>query len=190
MRAPILMTCGALGMYVLGLAPSPLLAQTAPFGFGRPATGEEVAALDIDVRPDGQGLPDGRGTPAEGETVYAARCAACHGKTGREGPADILVGREPREGFPFGRNPALPRTIGNYWPYATTLYDYIRRAMPPASPGSLSADETYAVVAYLLLLNELVPADVVIDRASLPRVVMSAKDRFVVDPRGGPGRGR
>lgn len=160
--------------------------QPASFGFGRPATPAEIAALDIDARPDGTGLPPGRGTPAEGDAVYAARCAACHGKTGKEGPNDILVGREPREGFPFARDPRLTKTIGNYWPYATTLFDYIRRAMPPDAPGSLGDHEVYGLVAYLLFLNELIPADAVIDASSLPKVIMPAHDRFVPDPRGGP----
>ena len=154
------------------------------------ATPAEIAGWDTDVGPDGTGLPQGRGTPSDGEPLYAARCAACHGKSGREGPNDVLVGREPREVFPFGRNPALPRTIGNYWPHATTLFDYVRRAMPPNSPGSLTDDETYGVVAYLLLLNELIPADAVIDAASLPKVVMPARNRLVVDPRGGPKQGK
>jgi cytochrome c len=164
--------------------------QPSRFGFGRAATPAEIAGLDIDVGPDGTGLPEGRGTPSDGEQIYAARCATCHGKSGKEGPNDVLVGREPREGFPFGRNPALPKTIGNYWPYATTLFDYVRRAMPPNSPGSLTDDETYGVVAYLLFLNELIPADAVIDATSLPKVVMPARNRFVVDPRGGPKQGK
>jgi cytochrome c len=142
--------------------------------------------LDIDIGSDGRGLPDGRGTVAEGEAIYAARCAVCHGRTGREGPQDVLVGREPRDGFPFGRDPALKKTIGNYWPYATTIYDYVRRAMPTNAPGSLQDDDVYDVVAYLLFLNELIPADAVIDRTTLPKIVMPARDRFVVDPRGGP----
>lgn len=175
-------------------AAAPSRAQTASpparFGFGRTATPAEIAELDIDVGPDGSGLPEGRGTSADGEKIYAARCAACHGKTGREGPNDVLVGREPREGFPFGRDPALPKTIGNYWPYATTLFDYVRRAMPPNSPGSLTDDEIYAVVAYLLFLNELIPADAVIDATSLLGVAMPARNRFVVDPRGGPKQGK
>jgi cytochrome c len=156
------------------------------FGFGRPATSAEIAAWDIGVRPDGKGLPPGRGTSADGAPIYAARCASCHGKTGKEGPNDRLVGREPRDGFPFARDPALPKTIGNYWPYATTLFDYIRRAMPSDAPGSLSSDEIYGLVAYLLYLNELIPSDAVIDATSLPKVVMPARDRFVPDPRGGP----
>jgi cytochrome c len=163
---------------------------SVPFGIGRPATVADVAAWDIDVGPDGRGLPAGRGTPADGERTYAVHCAGCHGKTGREGPNDALVGRDPREGFPFGRDPRLRKTIGNYWPYATTLFDYVRRAMPPAAPGSLSDTEVYGLVAYLLFLNELVPADAVMDGVSLPAVVMPARDRFVVDPRGGPTKSR
>lgn len=90
----------------------------ARFGFGRPASSEEIRAWDIDVRPDGTGLPPGGGTVAQGAAIYADRCAACHGVAGRHGPFDALVGREPRAGFPFGRDPSLERTIGNYWPPA------------------------------------------------------------------------
>lgn len=169
-------------------------AQPAPvpraprFGFGRPATAEEIRAWDIDVRPDGAGLPPGRGTVAQGKEVYAAKCAACHGEAGRNGPFDALAGREPRGGFPFGRDPSLVRTVGNYWPYATTLYDYIHRAMPWTQPGSLEPDEVYGLVAYLLFLNEIVPEGAVLDAASLPKIVMPARDRFVRDNRrGGPG---
>src|SRR5712692_7903003 len=141
----------------------------ATFGIGRPATPAEIAALDIDVGPDGAGLPPGRGTPAEGATIYAARCAGCHGRTGQEGPNDPLVGRLPGDAFPFARDPRVPKTIGNYWPYATTVFDYIRRAMPPDKPGSLRDDEVYSLTAYLLALNELIPADAVIDATSLPK---------------------
>ncbi|PYQ07385.1 MAG: hypothetical protein DMF82_03895 [Acidobacteria bacterium] len=158
------------------------------FGFGRPATAAEIGAWDIDVRPDGAGLPPGRGTVAQGKAVYAAKCAACHGEAGRNGPFDALVGREPRSGFPFGRDPSLVRTIGNYWPYATTLYDYVHRAMPWTQPGSLEPDEVYGLVAYLLFLNQIVSQNAVLDAATLPKVVMPARDRFVRDNRrGGPG---
>ena len=162
--------------------------EPASFGIGRRATEADIKAWDIDVRPDGTGLPPGRGTVAEGEPIYAAKCAACHGKTGKEGPNDKLVGREPRDGFPFARDPSIAKTIGNYWPYATTIFDYIRRAMPPNALGSLQDHEIYSLVAHLLYLNELIPADTVIDATSLPKVVMPARDRFVTDPRGGPKR--
>jgi mono/diheme cytochrome c family protein len=160
--------------------------EPARLGIGRPATPAEIAAWDVDVDPDGTGLPPGRGTSADGEPIYAARCAGCHGKTGREGPNDRLVGRVPNDAFPFARDPSIPHTIGNYWPYATTVFDYIRRAMPPDAPGSLKDNEIYGLVAYLLTLNQLIPADAVMDATTLPKVVMPARDRFVPDTRGGP----
>ena len=159
--------------------------QTATrYGVGRPATRAEIAAWDIDVNPSGEGLPAGRGTAAQGARVFAAKCAACHGAEG-EGlaAAPALVGREPREGFPFGQSLKYVRTVGNYWPYATTLYDYINRAMPPDAPGSLEADEIYAVVAWILSRNEIVGPTTIIDAASLPRVRMPARGRFVPDDR-------
>lgn len=159
----------------------------ATFGFGRAPTEEEIRALDIDVMPDGTGLPEGEGTVAEGEEIYYRMCAACHGVTGTEGPDDRLVGREPREGFPFGDTRGLTKTIGNYWPYATTLYDYTYRAMPFDAPGTLEPDEVYALVAFVLFKNEIVGEDAVMNRETLPRVQMPARDRFVPDDRtGGP----
>lgn len=157
------------------------------FGFGRPASAEEIAAWDLDVAPDGAGLPPGNGRPLAGATVYARKCAVCHGRSGTEGPFDRLVGREPRARFPFGRDPALVKTVGNYWPYATTLYDYINRAMPLDAPGSLTPDEVYRLVAFLLWRNEIIESGVEINAHTLPRVIMPARDRFVLDNRrGGP----
>jgi cytochrome c len=151
------------------------------FGFGAAADSSKIIAWDVDARPDGVGLPPGRGTVQEGERVYQQHCAACHGPTGTEGRGGRLVGMEPWGDFPASR------TVGNYWPYATTLYDYIVRAMPQAAPGSLSADQTYAVIAYLLHLNQIIPADAVMDATTLPAVKMPARDRFVPDDRtGGP----
>ena len=162
-------------------------AAPATFGLGRPASAEEIKAWDIDVMPDGTGLPPGSGNPAQGAVLYGRKCAACHGKTGTEGPADRLAAREPRQGFPFGRDPTLAKTIGNYWPYATTLYDYINRAMPLNAPGSLEPDEVYSLVAFLLWRNGIVTDTAVINARTLPRVVMPAHDRFVLDNRrGGP----
>ena len=155
--------------------------QPKTFGIGRPATEAEIKAEDIDVGPDGVGLPPGKGTAAEGAVVYAAKCAQCHGKTGKEGPNDVLVGRGE---FPSGADTTSRRTIGNYWPYATTVFDYIRRAMPPDAPGSLKDNEIYGLVAYLLTLNQLIPADAVMDATTLPKVVMPARDKFVPDTRG------
>jgi len=158
------------------------------FGLGIEAEAERIALWDRDVRPDGVGLPSGSGRPADGERVWVAQCSACHGPTGREGPNDRLIGREPREGFPFGADrSAGPRTVGNYWPYATTLFDYVTRAMPQNAPGSLTADETYAVIAWILARNEIVPEDAVMDASSLAAVRMPAAGRFVPDNRrGGP----
>ena len=165
-----------------------LAAQKPPatFGIGRAATPAEIAALDIDVGPDGAGLPPGKGTAADGAPIFAARCASCHGKTGKEGPNDVLVGRLAGDAFPFAQDARTPKTIGSYWPYATTVFDYIRRAMPADAPGTLKDDEVYALVAFLLVQNELVPADAVIDAAALPKVKMPARDHFVPDKRGAP----
>ncbi|HYB96515.1 MAG TPA: c-type cytochrome [Vicinamibacterales bacterium] len=156
-----------------------------PLGIGRAATPEEIAKLDIDVRPDGKGLPEGRGSVADGAKVYAAKCASCHGKNGEGASFDRLVATDSGKNFDFAINPKLPRAVGNYWPYATTLYDYTYRAMPFMQPGTLSADETYAVVAYILHLNKIVPENAVMDRTTLPAVKMPARDRFVMDNRKG-----
>ena len=159
----------------------------ASFAIGRDATPAEIAALDIDFGPDGAGAPPGSGSVAEGKLVYDLKCVACHGPTGTEGPNDRLVGREPGDAFTFGEARGTRRTIGNYWPYATTLFDYVKRAMPMTFPGSLSDNEIYAVAAYLLFLNEIIPEDAVMDAETLPAVVMPARDRFVPDNRvGGP----
>jgi hypothetical protein len=159
----------------------------AHYGLGRPATPEEIRAWDVSVMPDGTGLPSGIGTAAQGASIFTQKCARCHGPTGVEGPFDRLVGREPRQGFPFGRADSLTRTIGNYWPYATTVFDYINRAMPYDAPGSLKPNEVYGVVAFLLWRNEIIGDTAVMNARTLPRVRMPARDRFVLDNRrGGP----
>ena len=163
--------------------PSLVPAQQAPqrFGFGRQANAARIAAWDIDVRPDGEGLPAGSGTVAAGGAVFQQRCASCHGATGTEGPARRLVGTEPWGEWPVNAS------VGNYWPYATTLYDYMVRAMPQDAPGSLTANETYAVIAWILNQNKLVPDNAVMDATTLPLVSMPGKDHFVPDDRtGGP----
>jgi len=118
-----------------------------------------------------------------------AQCASCHGAKGEGTPGNPpnppLVGREPREGFPFGNDPKLVRTVGNYWPEATTLFDYIKRAMPLTAPGVLTDDEVYSLTAYLLVANEILPAGATLDSASLVAVKMPAKGRFVPDNRRG-----
>ena len=182
---------GATLSVTVAMTGAALFAQApARFGFGRPATPQEIAAIDSDVMPDGRGLPPGRGTSAEGAVIYAAKCAQCHGKTGTEGPNDILVGREPRTGFVFAQNPELPHTIGNYWPYATTVFDYVRRAMPPTAPGSLTNDEVYALTAFLLHANELIAANAVMDHSTLAQVVMPARQYFVPESRPAPPKPR
>jgi mono/diheme cytochrome c family protein len=156
------------------------------FAIGQDATPAEIAALNIDFGPDGADAPPGSGSVAEGKVVYDSKCAGCHGPTGQEGPMDRLVGREPREGFPFATR-RLRKTVGNYWPYATTIFDYVNRTMPITSPGSLTANEVYAVAAYILFLNEIIPVNAVMNARTLPAVVMPARDRFVPDNReGGP----
>ena len=158
-------------------------ASPVRYGLGRPPSDGELARLDIDVRPDGKGLPDGRGTVAEGRRLYAARCVACHGPSGVEGPNDRLVNQLKPGEFPFAIDPTAPRTIGSYWPYATTLFDYLRRAMPMTAPGSLTDDEVYSLTAYLLALNRLIDEAAIIDKTSLPRVRMPAASRFKMDDR-------
>jgi hypothetical protein len=156
------------------------------YEIGRAATPEEIKAQDIDVGPAGLELPEGKGSVSQGAMVYGAKCASCHGLKG-EGiaPFPKLVGRDPRDGFPFGRDGALSRTIGNYWPHATTVFDYVRRTMPFLQPGSLANDEVYAVTAWLLAQNEIIPADATLDAAGLRAVKMPARDRFVRDDRKG-----
>lgn len=156
------------------------------FGIGTVATRARIAAWDTDIGPEGAELPPGKGSAREGAEIFRAQCAACHGANG-EGMAPVfpaLIGRDPRgENFDFAADPSIPRTIGNYWSHATTLYDYIRRAMPLYTPGSLSADETYAVTAYLLAANQVIPHTTVLDAAALRAVQMPARNRYVADDR-------
>jgi hypothetical protein len=156
------------------------------FGFGRQPTADEIRRVDIDVGPDGVGLPQGNGTAAQGATLYAAKCAACHGASA-EGTAVAvaLVGRNPGDAFDFAssRDKERTKTVGNYWPYATTLYDYIHRAMPFDKPGTLTPDEVYSLVAFVLARNGIIKDDAVIDARTLPAVRMPARDRFVPDDR-------
>jgi cytochrome c len=153
----------------------------ASHDIGTPLTGQDLAAWNIDIAPNGRGLPAGSGDVATGAHIFAEKCAACHGAQGQGGLGDQLIGGQ---GTLTSAKPK--RTVGSYWPYATTLFDYIRRAMPYNAPESLSADEVYAVSAFLLNQNGIVPANTRLDAALLPRVVMPNRDGFVADPR--PGR--
>lgn len=151
------------------------------FGFGRLATSREIDSLDIDVSPDGAGLPRGAGRSSIGKEIYGKKCAVCHGETGTEGPFDKLVA------FPAA-NDSLKRAtkaIGTYWPYATTLYDYINRAMPYNTPGTLTPDEVYSLTAFLLHMNGIIDSTIVIDERTLPLVEMPARNLFVEDDRRG-----
>ena len=170
---------------VLTMVCSGIVVAQKPLGIGRAATAEEIKAIDIDVMPDGRGLPAGSGTVVEGAKVYAAKCASCHGKNGEGATSERLVATDAGKNFDFATNAKLPRAVGNYWPYATTLYDYTYRAMPFMQPGTLTPDETYSLVAYILALNKLVPDDGVMNAKTLPQVKMPARDRFVIDNRKG-----
>lgn len=150
-------------------------------GLGVAASQDEIAAADLSIPPDGSGLPPGSGLARDGAGIYAAKCLACHGPEGAGQPFDRLVGGR---GTLRGAKPV--RTVGSYWPYATTLFDYIRRAMPYPAPHSLSSDETYALTAYLLHLNDIIAEDAPMNAQTLPRVVMPNRDSFV--PAYPPGR--
>ena len=159
------------------------------YGLGTVASASEIAAMNTDASPSGVGVPAGRGDAAAGAALYAAQCASCHGAKGEGAagnpPGPALVGREPREGFGFGNDPKLVRTVGNYWPEATTLFDYIKRTMPLNAPGSLSDNEVYSLTAHLLATNEILPAGATLDSASLMAVRMPGRDHFVPDTRRG-----
>ena len=148
------------------------------YGIGRAATPAEIAGWNIDIGRDGSGLPPGSGSVAHGRDVFAQQCAACHGEKGEGGVGDRLVGGQGTLATP---NPV--RTVGSYWPYAPTLFDYIRRTIPQNAPGSLSSDDVYAVSAYILNLNSLVPDGASLDAKSLPGVKMPNRKMFVGDPR-------
>ena len=175
-KAGRLLACAAL------LLALPAVPQTH-YGFGRPATQAEVAAWNIEVTPDGRNLPPGSGTVAHGREVFESQCAACHGAKGEGGIGDKLAG-----GNGTLATPTPVKTVGSYWPYATTLFDYIHRAMPYQAPGSLNNDDTYAVAAYILSLNGILPADGKLDRESLPKVRMPNRDGFVPEAEFDPAR--
>jgi cytochrome c len=168
-------------------AAAALLACVSPsqaadrYGLGTPATPEQIAGWNIDVFPDGTNLPPGQGTVQQGRQVYTAQCAACHGAKGEGGMGDRLEG-----GMGSLASGKPVRTVGSFWPYATTLFDYIRRAMPLTAPQSLSNDEVYAVTAYLLAMNGIVKDDATLDAASLAKVRMPNRDGFFQQQDGDP----
>ena len=170
---------------VLMAMPQGCTTESSTLGIGRPASDEEIRRLDIDIMPDGSGLPPGSGNSSTGAVVYNNKCAACHGANGEGSPLGApLVGRNPGDAFDFAdRFPTPAKTIGNYWPYATTIFDYVRRAMPFDQPGSLTDEEVYGVTAWLLWKNDIIPADARLDANTLPAVVMPSADRFIPDNR-------
>ena len=173
----VLLLCA--GMLAAGTVA--LAAEPGYYGYGERATPGQIAGWDIDARgEDGVGLPPGSGTVRRGEDVYAEQCAACHGTFGEgEGRFPKLVG-----GAGTLRDDRPELTVGSYWPFAPTLWDYINRAMPMPAPHTLSADDVYALTAYILNLNDIVPNEFVADRESLPNVKMPNRDNFLwIDPR-------
>lgn len=143
--------------------------------FGTPITAEDLEPWNITVAPDGVGLPHGSGTAKQGEAVYAAKCQACHGEKGAGGAALRLAGVKGTTG---AKNTTV-KTIGTFWPYATTIFDYVFTSMPYQETKSLTHDETYAVTAYLLFLNEIIGENDVIDAHTLPKVKMPNRDSFI-----------
>jgi mono/diheme cytochrome c family protein len=164
-------------------AAAAMAAQSPQYGVGRPATPEQIRGLGAAIAPDGNGLPDGSGTVDAGREVFASRCSKCHGEKGEGAVGPALVGGQ---GTLATAKPV--KTVGSYWPYATTVWDYINRAMPFDQPGLLKPPEVYAVVAYVLNLNGIIGIDQVLDAKSLPKVKMPNRNGFVTDPRPNVGK--
>ena len=162
--------------FVLSFGAVPALAQNA--GLGKPLTEGDIKQWDIAILPDGTNLPTGSGTPAKGAKIFAEKCSACHGDAGKGGIAPYypaLVG-----GQPLTNGIDTVKTIANYYAYATTIFDYTRRAMPYNMPRSLTDDEVYSLTAYILSLNKLIGDDDVMDAKTLPQVKMPNRDNFIM----------
>ena len=160
-------------LIALALGSSAAFAQGP--ALGKPISPAEIAAWDISILPDGSGLPPGSGTPAQGSDIYAGKCAICHGANGTGGLAAALVG-----GNPLTSGIDTPKTVANFWPYATTLFDFTRRAMPWPKPRTLTNNEVYALTAYILALNKLIGENDVMSGDTLPKVRMPNRDGFIV----------
>jgi S-disulfanyl-L-cysteine oxidoreductase SoxD len=161
---------------LIAIGINPLFAESLKDGpgLGHIVSPEEIAKWDISVFPDGEGLPEGEGNVVQGEKIYQQKCIACHGENGLGSSADQLAGAQ------MSLNSDYPeQTIGTYWPYATTVFDVVRRSMPMTAPGSLSNNEVYAVTAYLLYLNKLIAKDDVMNASALPKVTMPNIDGFI-----------
>ncbi len=164
--APLIVALGLIGM-------AAALADDGP-GLGEELTAGQLEAVDFTIMPDGDGLPAGSGDAITGRDVYNLNCLACHGENGSGGVNDALSG-----GHGSLTGPRPQKTVGSFWPYATTVFDYVRRAMPFQAPGSLSNEETYAVTAYLLFVNGIIAEDVAMNAESLPQVKMPNHENFV-----------
>lgn len=175
--------------HVIGVVASALLSSTAlaadtpprTFGFGAAATPSELASF-VSPLPDGRGLPQGSGSVSQGKTVYQQQCLACHGQNLEGGIGDRLIGGR---GSLVNNDPAKApvKTVESYWPYATTLFDYVKRSMPFTAPNSMTNDQVYAVVAYILSEAKIVPPDAVLDAKTLAQVRMPNRDGFISDHR-------
>jgi mono/diheme cytochrome c family protein len=178
-RRRVAIAAAVLGTVLVAQAFRPGLAGQSPtFGVGRAPNPDQLKQIDIDVTPDGNGLPPGSGTAAQGRDVYTRRCETCHGPTGKEGPQDILSG-----GRGSLATSTPQKTVGSYWPYATTLWDYINRAMPFDHPSTLTPAEVYSAAAYVLFLNGIVGDQDVLNQTTLPKIQMPNRNGFVADPR-------
>ena len=165
----------------IAVAVSAPVGAAEKFGFGSTPSAAEIAAIDIDAMPDGRGLPPGSGTVAQGKAVYEESCVACHGANlegVKEAGGAALIGGRGTIG-----TPKTKKTVESYWPYASTLFDYVRRAMPFNAPGSLSNDQVYAVSAFILAKSKIINDDAVMNAKTLPKVEMPNKDGFIPDPR-------
>ena len=158
---------------LLAMTTGASLAETP--NLGKPIDEAAIAAWDISILPDGTGLPKGSGTPAQGAKIYAEKCTACHGDNGKGGAAAALVSDRELAGIN-----AAQKTIKNFWPYSTTIFDFIRRAMPFQMPRSLTDDEVYALTAYILAENKLIGANDMMDAQTLPKVKMPNRDNFII----------
>ena len=175
-------TRSAFILAALALASAGVIAQTPVAGglqasgpgLGTPMTEADIAPWDISILPDGTGLPAGSGTPQQGATIFAAKCAVCHGEAGKGGSAAALVG-----GMPLTGGIETTKTIANFWPYATTIFDFTRRAMPWPRPRSLTNDEVYALVAYVLSQNKIIGENDAMNAQTLPKVRMPNRDGFI-----------